>query len=113
MTTLLLGILYVSIPKYYLYTQDKKAAKTVDDVITQIDGKSTKEIVEVMTKQFVKDNNLNFTVSDKHNNIVFPDFISNGDEIVLSIFNSDLPDSFNLIEKQITTDSGQKLDAVA
>ncbi|MGY3704911.1 hypothetical protein BW731_11705 [Vagococcus martis] len=112
-TTLLLAILYVSMPKYYLYTQEKKAAKTVDDVITQIDGKSTDEIVEFLTKQFLKDNNLNFTVSDKNNLIIFPDFINFQEDIILSVDSSDLLYYSNIINKTIVTNKGQKLDVVA
>lgn len=112
-TTLLLAILYVSMPKYYLYTQEKKAAKTVDDVITQIDGKSTDEIIEFLTKQFLKDNNLNFTVSDKNNLIIFPDFINFQEDIILSVDSPDLLYYSNIINKTIVTNKGQKLDVVA
>lgn len=112
-TTLLLGILYISMPKYYLYTQEKKVAQTVDDVVSQIDGKSYEEIVDTLTKRFMKDSSIMITVSDNMNTIIFPDFLHNEDDIVLSLYNVELPDSYNVIEKQIVTDTGKKLNMVA
>ncbi|RHH66546.1 MULTISPECIES: HAMP domain-containing sensor histidine kinase [Vagococcus] len=71
--TLLLGTLYIVMPRYYLYTKEKEATKEFSDVVKSIKDKSIEDIQSTLAYSQRSRDGLNISVfSDKEKQTIYP-----------------------------------------
>lgn len=114
-TTMLLGILYVSMPKYYLYTQEKETSEKFNKAIKQLEGQSIETINKKLAEIQNKESKLFYTLSnEKTQRIIFPNQDEMSSEtIVLFSTNQLMEFPTHSIQKTIKDNKGTKLIVVA
>lgn len=106
--TLLLGTLYIVMPRYYLYTKEKEATKEFSDVVKSIKDKSIEDIQSTLAYSQRSRDGLQISVfSEKETQTIYPTIDVSRIDLEINL-SEPIQTTTNKVMKESIVDANQK-----
>ena len=108
-TTMLLGILYITMPKYYLHTKEQDMTKKFNQIINKLDGESIASIQGELEKHQRSRDGLVISVQSEEEKVIYPVIEEDNSSIEIILTESLQPFKNKVLKGELLDSQKQKL----